>query len=373
MGAPELLKLSAYAGERERAPAGGLVADALIDLYAARGVSTSVLLRGVEGFGLSHHLRTEELLTLSDDLPVVAVALDRPAVIEALAADAAALSPKGLVAIERIASAEPGGAGAGEGSSAGVGNGSTGGSGAVGPQGAKLSAYFGRGARAQGRAAQQAVVELMSRHRLDGAVALVGLDGTLGGTRARARLLGPNSGVPQVVQGVGQADAVAAAAAELQRLLPGAAVTVERVQVCWREGFLAAAVAIPERDAQGLGYWQRLELYVRESTRRGRSPLHGVLLRRLRREGAAGATVLRGEWGFQGAGAPHGERMLSLARHVPILISVIDTPGNARRWLSLAEELLGDSGIATLETVPALHSTAPAGEIGGLRLAAPLP
>ena len=34
------------------------------------------MLRGAEGFGLKHHLRTDRLLTLSEDLPLVSVAVD---------------------------------------------------------------------------------------------------------------------------------------------------------------------------------------------------------------------------------------------------------------------------------------------------------
>jgi PII-like signaling protein len=57
----DCLKLTAYFGERKRF-GDRLVADALLDLYGRHEVATSVLLRGVEGFGLRHHLRTDSLL-----------------------------------------------------------------------------------------------------------------------------------------------------------------------------------------------------------------------------------------------------------------------------------------------------------------------
>jgi PII-like signaling protein len=34
------------------------------------------MLRGAEAFGLKHHLRTDRVLTLSEDLPLVSVAVD---------------------------------------------------------------------------------------------------------------------------------------------------------------------------------------------------------------------------------------------------------------------------------------------------------
>ncbi|MCA1697659.1 MAG: DUF190 domain-containing protein, partial [Actinobacteria bacterium] len=38
-------------------------------------VTTSVVLRGIEGFGLHHTLHTQRILTLSEDLPLISVAV----------------------------------------------------------------------------------------------------------------------------------------------------------------------------------------------------------------------------------------------------------------------------------------------------------
>jgi len=69
------LKLTAYFGERDRAGS-GFLADAFTDIYARHELQTSLLMRGVEGFGPTQHLRTDRLLTLSEDLPLVSVAVD---------------------------------------------------------------------------------------------------------------------------------------------------------------------------------------------------------------------------------------------------------------------------------------------------------
>ena len=83
----DCLKLTVYFGERKRV-AGRFIGDALLDLFGSHEIATSVLLRGVEGFGLKHHLRTDSSLTLSEDLPAVAVAVDTRERIKALLADA---------------------------------------------------------------------------------------------------------------------------------------------------------------------------------------------------------------------------------------------------------------------------------------------
>ena len=71
----DCLKLTIYFGERDRAGE-RFLADALIDIHARYELRTSLVMRGAEGFGVKHHLHTDRLLTLSEDLPLVSVAVD---------------------------------------------------------------------------------------------------------------------------------------------------------------------------------------------------------------------------------------------------------------------------------------------------------
>src|SRR5690242_10947846 len=96
----DCLKLTVYFGEHDRA-SDRYLADALTDIYARHELQTSLLLRGVEGFGIKHHLRTDRLLTLSEDLPLVSVAVDSRTRIEAALAEVNELRFDGLVTLER--------------------------------------------------------------------------------------------------------------------------------------------------------------------------------------------------------------------------------------------------------------------------------
>jgi len=91
----DALTLTAYFGERDAAD-GGMLADALMAAYARRGLRASLLLRGSAGFGVKHHLRTDRLLTLSEDLPLVAMATDAPAAILAAAEETVQHAGDGL-------------------------------------------------------------------------------------------------------------------------------------------------------------------------------------------------------------------------------------------------------------------------------------
>jgi PII-like signaling protein len=350
----EGLRLSAYFGERDRAN-GQLLADALMDAFERHQLQTSVLLRGIEGFGIKHRLQTERLLTLSEDLPMLAIALDTQTRIEAVLEQVRTLSRHGVITLERarLLSGADAAACAPE------------------PDAVKLTVYIGRQQQVAGRAAYMAVVDCLHRHGVAGASVLLGLDGSLRGVRHRGRFFARNAHVPLMIQSVGESVSIAPAFEEIAAMLSEPTMTLERVRVCKRDGVLISEPLRPlAADDAGLAYWQKLVVYTSEQSRYEHQPLHSALIRRLRREGAAGATSLRGQWGYHGQHQPHGEDFWSIRRHVPVLTLLLDTPANMQRWFEIVDQMTAETGLVTSETVPALRAAGPGIEHGGLALAA---
>lgn len=353
MSAQEALKLTIYFGERDRAGS-ALLADALCNLYERHDLALSVLLRGIEGFGLKHHLHTDRFLTLSEDLPAVSVAVDTRDRIEALLPEAFDMLTHGLLTVERAR--------------------------LLGPEislaeehddPVKLTVYCGRYERSGNVLTYRAVVELLHRRGVAGATVLLGVDGTIHRTRQRARLLGRNTDVPLMIIAVGERDAIARAVEDLPPLLARPLVTAERVQVCKRDGALITRPRpLPETGHSGLPVWQKLMVYASEQSRYESHPLHVELIRRLREAGAAGATAVRGIWGYHGDHAPHGDRPFSLVRQVPVVTVLVDTPDRIQRWWEIVDEVTGQTGLVTSEMVPAAHARAPGVERGGTGLSA---
>lgn len=351
------LKLSIYSGERDRAE-GAFLGDRLLALFGEHQVEMSILLRGVAGFGLKHHLRTDRLLSLSEDLPLVAIAVDARERIEALAQAADDIVPSGLITLERarmlteeiepVALPE-------------------------GPQDAtKLTVYLGRQERVYGQPAFVAVCDLLYRRRIAGATVLLGVDGTAHGERQRARFLARNADVPLMVIAVGSGPEIARVLPELGGLVHRPLMTLERVRVCKRDGqLLAQPEDVPDTDASGLGLWKKLMVFSSEQARVGNKTQHVALVERLRAEGARGATTLRGVWGFHGDHAPHGDRLLQLRRHVPVVTIIVDRPTDLARSFAVVDGLTNDRGLVTSEIVPALAATAGTTRRGGLRLSRP--
>ena len=96
----DCLKLTTYFGERDRTPE-GLLSDELMDVYGAHRLQASMLLRGVEGFGRLQHLHTDRLLSLSEDLPVVSIAIDERHRIESVLDPVLQIKRRGLITLER--------------------------------------------------------------------------------------------------------------------------------------------------------------------------------------------------------------------------------------------------------------------------------
>jgi PII-like signaling protein len=354
----ECLKLTTYFGERRRAD-GGFLADALMDIYARHELQTSLVMRGIEGFGIKHHLRTDRQLSLSEDLPLVSVAVDTRARIEATLPDIDRLRFHGLLTLERarMLTGPVEGAGLSDRLRETV----------------KLTVYVGRHERIGSTPAYEAVVALLHRHGVAGATVLLGVDGTSHRERQRARFFARNAAVPLMVIAVGDGARIEALLPELAATLARPLITLERVRVCKRDGeLLAEPGVLAETDPSGLQVWQKLIVYAGEQSAHGAQPLHHALIRRLRHAGAAGATSLRGIWGYHGDHEPHGDSFWQLRRRVPVLTVIIDTPQRTREWFAIVDELTDETGLVTSELVPALRATGPGRQHGGTRLSQPI-
>lgn len=328
-------KLTVHFGERSRVD-GRFLSDVLLDECARLDIASSVLMRAASGFGLRHHLRTDALLSLSEDPTVLAVAVDDPERIDRLRAVAERHCARGLLVVEsaRVLGVDDDLADVTE---------------------ARLVCHLGRGVRIGGEPAHLTVCALLQRHGVDGATVLTGVDGTAEGVRRRARFWSGNAQVPARVVAVGSGASLSSALPELRAVLAGAGPILlagEQVSVCRRDG---RPLAEPPH-ATGPDAWQRLTVITSESRLHDGEPVHRALLRRLRAGRARGVTVQRGIWGYHGAHAPHGDRLLQWGRRVPVVTTTVDTADRIVEAFAVAEDLTAEHGLVVVESVPsAMH------------------
>ncbi|TSK07503.1 MAG: DUF190 domain-containing protein [Geobacter sp.] len=106
-----------------------------------------------------------------------------------------------------------------------------------------------------------------------------------------------------------------------------------------------------ETDRQGmLGEQVLLRIYIGERDKYKHIPLYEALVELFRKDGFAGATVLRGVAGFGAHSMYHTDRLLRLSTDLPMVIEVVDERVRVEAILPAVEEMM-DGGMITLEKV----------------------
>jgi PII-like signaling protein len=98
------------------------------------------------------------------------------------------------------------------------------------------------------------------------------------------------------------------------------------------------------------GEGKLLRIFVGESDRHEGKPLYRAIVERVRAEGLAGATVVRGIEGFGADSHLHTSRILRLSEDLPVVIEIVDTPERIDAILPALDEMVGE-GMVTVERV----------------------
>jgi PII-like signaling protein len=98
------------------------------------------------------------------------------------------------------------------------------------------------------------------------------------------------------------------------------------------------------------GEGQLLRIFVGESDRWQGVPLYEAIVQRARREGLAGATVLRGLQGFGAHSRIHTSNILRLSEDLPVVVEIVDRPERIERFLPMLDGMV-DEGLVTVEKV----------------------
>jgi len=98
------------------------------------------------------------------------------------------------------------------------------------------------------------------------------------------------------------------------------------------------------------GEGKLVRIFVGESDRWEGKPLYEAIVQRVRQEGLAGATVLRGIEGFGAHSRIHTARILRLSEDLPIVIEIVDRAERIDAILPVLDEMIGE-GLITIERV----------------------
>jgi PII-like signaling protein len=93
-----------------------------------------------------------------------------------------------------------------------------------------------------------------------------------------------------------------------------------------------------------------MRIFIGEGDKFGHRPLFEALVELLKREGFAGATVLRGIAGFGAHSVYHTDKLLRLSQDLPVIVEVVDTQENVERVMPKIDEMMC-GGLITIEKV----------------------
>ena len=91
-----------------------------------------------------------------------------------------------------------------------------------------------------------------------------------------------------------------------------------------------------------------LRIFIGESDRWEGRPLYEAIVVAARRNGLAGATVVKGFMGFGAHSRIHTAKLLELSQDLPIVVEIVDAPEKIEAFLPMLDEMVQE-GLVTLE------------------------
>src|SRR6266545_355445 len=91
-----------------------------------------------------------------------------------------------------------------------------------------------------------------------------------------------------------------------------------------------------------------MRIFIGESDKHGHIPLYEALVELFRKEGFAGATVLRGVAGFGAHSVYHTDKLLRLSMDLPIIVEVVESQQKFDAIMPTIDEMMS-GGMITLE------------------------
>lgn len=98
------------------------------------------------------------------------------------------------------------------------------------------------------------------------------------------------------------------------------------------------------------GQAKRVTIFIGESDRWHHQPLHTAIVEMLRKEGFAGATVVKGVEGFGKNSRIHTASILRLSEDLPVILTFVDSPERVDMVLPTIDEMVG-GGMVIVEDV----------------------
>jgi len=94
-----------------------------------------------------------------------------------------------------------------------------------------------------------------------------------------------------------------------------------------------------------------LRIFIGEGDKYGHQPLYEALVYAAKKQGVAGATVLRGILSYGASSRIHIAKLLDLSFDLPIVVEIIDVDSRIEQFLETANQMIEEAACGALITV----------------------
>lgn len=109
------------------------------------------------------------------------------------------------------------------------------------------------------------------------------------------------------------------------------------------------------------GEGKLLRIFIGEGDRFEGRPLYEAIVNKARRDGLAGATVIRGVMGFGAHSRLHTAKLLRLSEDLPIIVEIVDSEERIRRFVHEIDGMFQE-GLMTIEKADVITYRAEGGK-----------
>ena len=99
-----------------------------------------------------------------------------------------------------------------------------------------------------------------------------------------------------------------------------------------------------------------MRIFIGETDRYAHKPLYEALVELFRKEGFAGATVIRGISGFGAHSVYHTQKLLDISADLPLIVEVVDSQEKIDAIMPRIDEMMA-GGMITLEKARVIRYT----------------
>jgi PII-like signaling protein len=215
----------------------------------------------------------------------------------------------------------------------------------------KVSIYLSEGSTHKGASTYASILDLLFFRGCSGATVLKGVAGFGADHHMHsAKVVEMSDRLPVKIEFIETPEKVEELLPKLQEMAGSGLIEVQETTIA-KPAETSKPKQEPAREHVKIeGKAQMMRIFFGESDRWRDQPLHEALLRAMRANDLAGATVYRGILGYGAHRRVHRESPLHLSRDASMMISVIDSEAKLREFLPIVDQMV-EEGLVVLSDV----------------------